>query len=650
MKKKYKILTLDVWDTIIRRKCHPDEIKVCTAKYLYLIAFDDIKDNCHDITFLTSARIEAERELGQRNQKLGNDDEYIINDVLELWCKKVFVESSKVNQVLIKQLYDFELKTEIKNAYLDPTIVDLLSNYEYEMVGCISDFYAGKEFILSLLEAVGFPVKLDFVYISCEYGVNKRSGRLFSQVQKDLAVEEGEQMHIGDNIFSDVEIPENMGIHTLHYVPEAEYNRKQEREKNFSLGKTDVLKKDNIFKQASVGISIFFYGFVSWIIESCVRKHIDKIYFFTREGEFYKRIYDEIVKTCDANMNFPQSYLLEVSRIATFGPSIREVTLSEMMRIWNQYSIQSMHAFFASLGFRNEKGVQLYLEKYNIPENEVIIYPWLDNRVQEMFQNQEFIAFVEDEIKKQRITLESYCLQKDLKKGSQEQIAIVDIGWRGTIQDNLCYLYPDYHICGFYVGLVDFLNKQPYNSEKYGYLEKCTYKDALLKISTPFEMICNSPNGSTVFYKKEGESTVAVRKIEESEDRIYYHYTKMLQDNIINDINSFSKMNQKYRMMSDSYLQEAYMSLKKFVFYPSQRCVNAYFGLIHNEEFGVGTYVDKRTRFRPLLICQALFKKEKRNELKEFLSETTWPQGYLTKYFLYPALFVYNYLLQRYYK
>ena len=31
-----KIISFDIWDTIIKRKCHPEEIKLHTAKYIVL--------------------------------------------------------------------------------------------------------------------------------------------------------------------------------------------------------------------------------------------------------------------------------------------------------------------------------------------------------------------------------------------------------------------------------------------------------------------------------------------------------------------------------------------------------------------------------------------------------------------------------------
>ena len=36
-------------------------------------------------------------------------------------------------------------------------------------------------------------------------------------------------------------------------------------------------------------------------------------------------------------------------------------------------------------------------------------------------------------------------------------------------------------------------------------------------------------------------------------------------------------------------------------------------------------------------------------EFKDFLRDTTWPQGYLTKYRLYPLIGMYNRILEQYY-
>ena len=163
-------------------------------------------------------------------------------------------------------------------------------------------------------------------------------------------------------------------------------------------------------------------------------------------------------------------------------------------------------------------------------------------------------------------------------------------------------------------------------------------------------MICNSPNGSTVGYDKNADGiTVAIRNNEKSEDDIFFAYTKKLQEKVLKDCSALGKYCYMNFIVSEDIRNDAYESLRKFIYYPERDTVSSYFNLTHNEEFGVGAYVDKRTVFRPGLMFLAVFSKKKRQEFKDFLRNTTWPQGYLTKYRLYPLIKIYNNILEKYY-
>ena len=39
-----KIISFDIWDTILKRKCHPEEIKLYTANYLMLKHEQNLKE------------------------------------------------------------------------------------------------------------------------------------------------------------------------------------------------------------------------------------------------------------------------------------------------------------------------------------------------------------------------------------------------------------------------------------------------------------------------------------------------------------------------------------------------------------------------------------------------------------------------------
>jgi len=650
--KTYEFLSLDLWDTVIRRTCHPDAIKMHTARYLFVKYNDFIKWEDETVISLMKARVECERELGSKLRKEGFDDEYQIKDVFQLWIQNVLSSELPLKtEEITEDLYLYELECEKQNSYLDPTIVDTINKYHYKRIGYISDFYAGTDFLDEILNHIGFPFPLDVKMVSCEQNYNKRSGRLFEFTLKQLGILPEEQIHIGDNQYSDYQIPQKKGIEAVHYLPKEEHKKRQEREAAFSIKENNSVTRypDYPIKRKKEEISVFFYGFASWILERCLVQGIKKIFFFTREGEFYKAVYDAVANQKPYGIQPPQAQILEVSRIATFGASLREITIQEMMRIWNQYSCQSMKAFFTSIGVKPDD-MQNYLKKYDIPSEDILTYPWQDERVQKLFSDTEFIAAIQKRVNEQRELLVGYCKNKGMEQGKRERIAIVDIGWRGTIQDNLCYLFPDYEIHGYYIGLIPFLNEQPPNSYKEGYINDYKNHHALLMLSTPFEMICNSPNGSTVTYERKNGNILAVRKKEESEDKIFFQYTDKVQKAVIQSMKEFAAFSERYDLTEIQFRIQAYESLEHFIFEPDAECAKVYFELVHNEEFGVGNYVDKRTRFRPLLMIRAVFSLKSRNELKEFLRDTTWPQGYLVKYHLYPALRLYNTLLKKYYK
>ena len=394
--KSYRLLSLDIWDTILRRKCHPDAIKVCTSREFYLKAREYIKQDKRSLRELTKLRVDVEREIGTECQETGFDDEYDIKDVFKRWIAYACKENYPNTDELVESLYEFELNTELKNIYLDPTIDSTIDSIKHEKLVCISDFYTDKQFLRSLIDSVGMKNKIEEIYSSCDYKVNKRSGRLFEIAEKECGVGPAEHIHIGDNGYSDVEVPKRMGIEAIHYLPEEEHNKRKEREAAFISETRSPLKYKDFPLSSDRDISLFFYGFIADMMESCIEKNIKKIYFFTREGEFYKEIFDVISKFYDEN-TVPKSYILEVSRLSTFVASLREFTLDEMMRLWNQYSIQSMAAMFKSLAM-DIGNVKVFLDRYSIDPNEVLTYPWTLEPVQKLFADQEFRSFMEEHI------------------------------------------------------------------------------------------------------------------------------------------------------------------------------------------------------------------------------------------------------------
>ena len=648
--KEYKILSLDIWDTVLRRKCHPDEIKLATARFLYFAYNGAIKEDCRDIQRLLTARIAAERMIANQHQP-EYDDEYSIWDVFSAMLRNVLKDPADRGDI-VEALYDFELNKEAEMVYLDPSIVDTIAQYSFERLGYISDFYAGTDFIDALLDRAGFPYPVSFKYVSCEHMYNKRSGRLYRKVLEDLGTAPEEQVHIGDNKYSDCEVPNGMGIHAVCYAPAEEHAKRKAREALYSveagLDVEAVLSGIYDDKSLESELAPFFSTFVLWILEDCVKRGIKRICYFTREGEFFVRLHEQIeVPGLFPAGTLPKAEVLEVSRISTFAASLRSVTLQEMMRLWNQYSIQSMGAFGKSVAM-DEALLTPWLERYGLTPGEMITYPWQDERVQRLFQDEGFIAFFQAHIDSLRQVAEAYFEGKGLTKEGAETVAIVDIGWRGSIQDNICFLYPKRRFVGYYLALEQFLNEQPENSEKYGFLNGLPNYQYLLRIVAPIEMLCNSPNGSTTGYERLPDGrAAAVRKKEAAEDRIYEQYTGAFQERLLKKAEQICRTVSTHSICSWQLREQVYQRFSEVLLTPSRHreLVRAFFQLKHNEEFGVGGFVDKHVRLRLDLMIKAVFSKQGRRALNDYLNSTSWPQGYLVKYHLDPLVDIYDRML-----
>ena len=79
-------------------------------------------------------------------------------------------------------------------------------------------------------------------------------------------------------------------------------------------------------------LSSLFAGFLLWIKKSCTEKRIKKLFFLTREGEFFKKVYDEIAHFQENKEQDILVDILEVSRVATFAPSINAVEIEEFIQ------------------------------------------------------------------------------------------------------------------------------------------------------------------------------------------------------------------------------------------------------------------------------------------------------------------------------
>ena len=126
------------------------------------------------------------------------------------------------------------------------------------------------------------------------------------------------------------------------------------------------------------------------------------------------------------------------------------------------YSKQSVSAMLTSIGLVPEE-VSDHLERVGLTPETQLDDAGTDPRVQELFDSPEFGLLVSEHVETSRTLLGEYIAERT---EVTDPFVVVDVGWRGTIQDNLVRALGIERSTGIYFGLFPFLNAQAPGSRK----------------------------------------------------------------------------------------------------------------------------------------------------------------------------------------
>ncbi|GEM19753.1 hypothetical protein NONS58_11490 [Nitrosococcus oceani] len=197
----YALLTIDVWDTLLRRRCHPDSVKLQVCRYVALNYAQYLHPENQDIWVLLRLRQQAEKELGDESRQAGQDDEYRHREVYRRWLALAGLTPFPVNretqEQLLLTLERVEMAQEKLVSYPDPTIAAILEHYPVSRRCFLSDFYLPAAAIQKLLTHHGLSHWAAEGVVSCEVGLNKRSGRLYQHLHQHFGVTPGQPSACG---------------------------------------------------------------------------------------------------------------------------------------------------------------------------------------------------------------------------------------------------------------------------------------------------------------------------------------------------------------------------------------------------------------------------------------------------------------------
>ena len=410
-----KCYSFDIFDTCFVRACGNP------LNLFDLLAYRILEDDSAESIRMDFSLIRVQGE--KRARMLSNEEEVSLEDIY-LHC-----DFTRLTSISNREIAQTEM--EIEREQLIPVESMRRKIEEIRQLGnaiyYISDMYLPQDFVFSLLKEYGFWKEGDHLYVSSEYRMTKRSGKLYRYVAKENCLSFNHWKHIGDNKFSDFIIPRKLGIHaTLVRHKYSFYERflmKQDCFPAFLVNQhlAGIAKATRIsfaknphYAFAADLIAPLYVPFVYDVLKDAEYHGICKIFFLARDGYILYRI----AQCLQCQFKAIEVKYLYVSRSSLYLPGLSSITSQNLSLLTK-----------TEFGFTNENKIEI-LENFVTPEVLKQIKSILagDSDI-DIFSHPKVLSVLSIYWQEQRNYIIDYFTQEGLADKNQK-VAVVDV--RGT--------------------------------------------------------------------------------------------------------------------------------------------------------------------------------------------------------------------------
>lgn len=525
---RYKVITFDMFDTLIERKVefpqHIFRVIDYQLKWKYEMDIDFYK-----------RRIEAEKKA-----RLYENKEVTIDEIY-----RYFDLEDEENVNLIKKL---EIEIEL---LLIKRKDDIYKIFQYckelgKDIYVISDMYLGVDILKKILKKNGY-CGFKNVYVSCEYRKTKiHKGELFLHFLKQEEIKPSDVLHIGDNYLADYKMPKKIGINAYlinSNLSEVIYNKP-------SFIKNDIdykllngwLKKrmSNLTgDDFKLGYEVFgplLYSFTSWLIECCKKKKITKIFFMSRDGYVMKKSFDIF------EINEIKGEYFYISRQALM-PALYQYDSSAidmLNRFKHKPKSLVLKDIIKKLGLNeDDERVSFFLNKYKLNTNDAYTMEQIrkDEKNNGFFK--EIISLVREESRKSSVLLRDYLKINNFSG----DLAIVDLGGAGSIELSLREFCKRNNIkANIYAMYFETSTKFDTEREEYvSFSESVSVRSRLYFMYVLFEVFFSAPHGSVKGYKKVDGNVIADLEIDINSKKNTTSMLNELQNGALEFVENFKR-------------------------------------------------------------------------------------------------------------
>lgn len=449
-------VSVDLFDTLLVRRIHdPDLVKLPVARYIAgLAAAKGLRWNWRSIQSTRDA-IEQDHRADTAAKFVDHEACYpvFMRQVLET----IFQE--QYDDALLAKVTDYELAME--NSMLVPRrqLASWLRelNDEGKRIFVISDMYLPASHLQRLVAHAGLLDLVEAVVSSADTFLAKASGLAYPMIAEKYALRPETWLHIGDNPFSDGLRAGEAGLEAMIINDPRETQRKSITKRYYNYSDGRPFWRGRILQQLMApleaenapGSPLYTEGynfvgpligiFVQRIAELCQKRGITKVFFLSREGLTFKRYWEKAMPLLFPENDLPETEYLYVSRMALAGASCAYQGLTQtnadiaflpagnrdfrdVCRIFSLVP-ERFADHLAAQGLAADTCLSPVHDGYQ-PENR--------RKFELLIEDDAFQDEVRRQTRNANLAMQRYFEEAGLF--AHKHIAIVDIGWLGTIQ------------------------------------------------------------------------------------------------------------------------------------------------------------------------------------------------------------------------
>lgn len=373
------------------------------------------------------------------------------NSVLEDLFNKLHNNNLNIDKLeFLNDAKDFYRDCECEVLYPNLEIIKMIKakKSEGKKIFIVSDFNCNSNFIKSLLADKGLLNLFDNVYSSCDYKMEKATGKLYKKIMQDNKLKKNQITMYGDNIMSDVVMAKKNGLKANRVGKNYKYKSNtiinDEWDEIFNLDIQDFNYSNHAFP---------LFLFTERLYNSLIADKSKDILFMSREGQFLKRLFDryiEIRKELGINELDINSHYFYGSRNSIMKASVKELENEDFDFLFRFFFFMTARSFMISIGFSDEQieeiknNIGINIDKMSLNFKSSKLFKELKN-------NAKFKEIYDNNRKSQAEVLKHYIdtFKIDTKT---DKLVFVDIGYHGTMQDLIFkYLSGNVKMKGYFV-------------------------------------------------------------------------------------------------------------------------------------------------------------------------------------------------------